>query len=142
MAGLNISHLIGNVTRDPELKYTQSQTAVCELGLAVNEKVKDKAGNWIEEVLFCDVVFFGRSAEVCGEFLTKGAHVYIQAKLKLDSWEKDGKKYSKLKLYGDRMQMLDRKQAEPRAERSEAKPEPAKRQPAPLSAPPPDEIPF
>lgn len=141
MAAFNQVILMGNVTRSPELKYTQSRTAICDLGLAVNDKRKDAAGNWVDEVLFCDVTFFGRVAEVCGEFLTKGSPVLVVGKLKLDTWQQDGQQRSKLKVVGDQMKMLGKpKEQEETPEPPKAAP---KRQPAPAAAPPPEsEIPF
>lgn len=98
--------LIGNVTRDIEVKYLQSGKAVCEVGLAVNEKYKDDAGQWVENTTFVDCSLWGRTAEVAGEYVKKGDPVLISGKLKMDSWEKDGKKFTKLKVTGMALQML------------------------------------
>ena len=106
MAALNIWHGIGNLTRDPDLKTTRGGTTVCEFGIAVNDKRKDAQGNWVDEILFIDVAYFGRMAEVCNEFLTKGAPVYVDGKLKLNQWEKDGVRHSRITLVGGGMQML------------------------------------
>lgn len=118
MAALNQINLIGNVTRDPEVKCLQSGTAVCEVGIAVTEKIK-KGDEWVEETLFADVTVWGRLAEVCGEYLTKGASVYFGGKLKLDQWEKGGKRMSKLKINADKMQMLGGKRNADSQERPE-----------------------
>lgn len=107
MASFNRVILIGNLTRDVELKYLQSGTAVTEIGLAVNDKRKDaKTGQWIEETTFVDITLWGRTAEIAGEYLSKGSQVLIEGRLKLDSWEKDGKKNYKLRVVGENMKML------------------------------------
>jgi len=110
MASFNRVILVGNLTRDVELKYLQSGTAVTEVGLAVNDRRKSQTGEWIEETVFVDVSLFGRQAEVAGEYLQKGSPVLIEGRLKYDSWEKDGKKHSKLRVVGERMQMLGARQ--------------------------------
>jgi single-strand DNA-binding protein len=98
--------LVGNLTRDPELRYIPSGTAVTEVGLAVNDRRKSSSGEWIEETTFIDVTLWGRTAEVASEYLNKGSSVLIEGRLKLDTWEKDGKKNYKLRVIGERMQML------------------------------------
>ena len=105
MASFNRVVLVGNLTRDPEIKYLTSGTAVAELGLAVTDRIK-RGEQWVDETAFIDITFFGRTAEVAGEYLTKGAPVLIEGRLKLDTWEKDGQKRSKLKVVGEKMQML------------------------------------
>ena len=109
MASFNRVILIGNLTRDPELRYIPSGTAVCEVGLAVNDRRKGANGEWIEETTFVDVTLWARTAEVASEYLSKGSPVLIEGRLKLDTWEKDGKKNSKLRVVGERMQMLGSK---------------------------------
>ena len=107
MASFNRVILLGNVTRDPELRYISSGTAVTDIGLAVNDRRKDgKTGEWIEETTFVDVTLWGRTAEVAGEYVTKGSPLLIEGRLKLDTWEKDGKKNSKLRVVCERMQLL------------------------------------
>ena len=105
MASYNRVILIGNVTRDPELRYIPSCTAVTDVGLAVNDRRKGANGEWIEETTFVDVTLWGRTAEVATEYLNKGSSVMIEGRLKLDTWEKDGKKNSKLRVIGERMVM-------------------------------------
>lgn len=105
MATLNKTFLIGNLTRDADCKYLQSGTAVCELGLAVNDRVK-KGNEWVDETTFVDCTLFGAQAETAGKYLSKGSSVLIEGRLKLDTWEKDGKKNYKLRVIGERMQML------------------------------------
>ena len=105
MASFNRVILVGNLTRDPELRYIPSGTAVSEIGLAVNDRVK-KGDQWVDETTFVDVTMWGRTAEVANEYLSKGAPVLIEGRLKLDSWEKDGQKRSKLRVVCEKMQML------------------------------------
>lgn len=106
MASYNRVILVGNLTRDPELRYIPSGTAVTEIGLAVNDRRKGPNGDWIEETTFVDVTLWARTAEVASEYLSKGSSVLIEGRLKLDTWEKDGKKNSKLRVVGETMQML------------------------------------
>ncbi len=108
MAGYNRVILVGNLTRDPELRYLASGTAVTDIGLAVSEKRKNANGELIEETTFVDITLWGRTAEVVSEYLSKGSPALIEGRLKLDSWEdkQTGQKRSKLKVVGDRMQML------------------------------------
>jgi single-strand DNA-binding protein len=106
MASFNRVILVGNLTRDIDLKYTQSQLAVTELGLAVNDRRKNQSGEWVDETTFVDVTLWGRTAEVASEYLSKGSPVLIEGRLKLDQWETDGQKRSKLRVVGERMQML------------------------------------
>ncbi|MFO0904191.1 MAG: single-stranded DNA-binding protein [Pirellulales bacterium] len=110
MASFNRVILVGNLTRDIELKYLPSGMAVTEVGLAVNERRKTQTGEWVDDVVFVDISLFGRTAEVAGEYLQKGSPVLIEGRLKYDTWEKDGKKQSKLRVVGDRMQMLGTRQ--------------------------------
>ncbi len=105
MASYNRVVLVGNLTRDPELRFIPSGTAVSEIGLAVNDRVK-KGDQWVEETTFVDVTLWGRQAEIANEYLSKGSSVLIEGRLKLDRWEKEGQKHSKLRVVGERMQML------------------------------------
>lgn len=106
MASFNRVILVGNLTRDVEMKYLQSGTAVTEIGLAVNNRRKAQTGEWIDEAVFVDVTLWGRQAEVASEYLSKGSSVLIEGRLKLDTWETEGQKRSKLRVVGERMQML------------------------------------
>jgi single-strand DNA-binding protein len=107
MASYNRVILLGNLTRDPELRYLQSGMAVTDVGLAVNERRKNANGEWVDETTFVDVTVWGRTAEVMSEYLTKGSPILIEGRLKLDTWEgQDGQKRSKLKVTCDRMQMV------------------------------------
>ena len=109
MASFNRVILVGNLTRDPELKYIPSGAAVTEIGLAVNSRRKGPNGDWIEETTFVDVTLWERTAEIASEYLNKGSSVLIEGRLKLDTWEKDGKKNSKLRVVGERLEMLGSK---------------------------------
>jgi single-strand DNA-binding protein len=160
MASFNRVILLGNITRDFEVKYLQSGTAVTEIGLAVNDKYKNQSGEWVEEVTFVDVTLWGRTAEVAGEYLSKGSPVLIEGRLKLHQWEKDGQKHSKLRVSCDRMQMVGSKGGGGGGGRGQNQnyddggdygdtPAPAPRGNTQRSAPPsapappaPDEIPF
>jgi single-strand DNA-binding protein len=108
MANLNKVMLIGNLTRDPEIKYTPKGTAVAQLGLAVNRVWSNDAGEKQEETTFVDVELWGRQAEVAGEYLRKGKPVFIEGRLKLDSWDdkQSGQKRSKMKVVGEQIQLL------------------------------------
>ena len=106
MANFNRVILLGRLTRDVELKYTQSGLAVTEIGLAVSDRRKNQAGEWVEETVFVDVTLWGRTAEVASEYLSKGSTILIEGRLKLDQWESEGQKRSKLRVVGERMQMV------------------------------------
>ncbi|MEX2185805.1 MAG: single-stranded DNA-binding protein [Pirellulales bacterium] len=106
MSSFNRVILMGNLTRDPELRYIPSGMAVSEIGVAVNDKRKNAKGEWIEETTFVDVTLWGRTAEVANEYLTKGSPIFIEGRLKLDSWETDGQKRYKLRVVCERMQMI------------------------------------
>lgn len=108
MANLNKVMLIGNLTRDPELRYTPKGTAVADLGLAVNRRVSDGNGNWSDETTFVDVTVWGNTAENSQKYLTKGRGVFVEGRLQLDTWEdkQSGQKRSKLKVVGENVQFL------------------------------------
>ena len=107
MANLNKVMLIGNLTRDPELKYTPGNQAVCELGLAVNRKYRTKDNEEREEVTFVDCEAWGKQAEVIKQYMTKGRPIFIEGRLKLDTWEdKDGGKRSKMRVVVENFQFL------------------------------------
>jgi single-strand DNA-binding protein len=106
MASYNRVILLGNLVRDIELRYTNSRMAVCQNAIAVNDRRKNASGEWIDETSFVDVTFFGRTAEVVSEYLSKGSPIFVEGRLKQDTWEKDGQKRSKLYVIVDRMQLL------------------------------------
>ena len=102
--------LLGNITREIDLRYVgDKNTSVTDIGLAVNDRRKNQAGEWIEETTFVDVTLWGRTADVAAEYLGKGSPVLIEGRLKLETWEADGQKRSRLKVIGERLQMLGRK---------------------------------
>src|SRR6056297_1340985 len=98
MASFNKVVLLGNLTRDVEVRFTPSSTPVTDIGLAVNDRRKNASGEWVEEATFVDVTLWGRTAEVAGEYLAKGSQVLVEGRLKLDQWEQDGQRRSKLKV--------------------------------------------
>jgi single-strand DNA-binding protein len=108
MANLNKVMLIGNLTRDPELRYTPKGTAVADIGLAINRVWKDEQNQKQEETTFVDVTLWGRQAELAQQFLAKGNPVYIEGRLNLDTWDDKatGQKRSKLKVIGENLQFL------------------------------------
>lgn len=109
MASFNKVILIGNLTRDPELKYTPKGTAVAKIGLAVNRSWRSESGELKEETTFVDVDAFGRQAETIGQYLKKGRPIMIEGRLKLDQWEdkQSGQKRSKLGVVLESFQFLD-----------------------------------
>ena len=134
--------LAGNLTRDPELSYLPSNTAVADFGLAVNRKWKSKDGQQKEETCFVDCRAFGRQAEVIQKHLGKGRPILVEGRLKFESWEKDGRKNSKIRVIVERFEFLGEKQetVQPAAAPPPAQPSP------PQQAPPDDfgdeDIPF
>ena len=108
MASLNKVMLIGNVTRDPEVKFTPKGSAVADLGLAVNRTYTNQAGEKTEEVTYIDVELWGRLAEIAGEYAKKGRSMFIEGRLRLDSWEdkQSGQKRNRLKVVGEVLQLL------------------------------------
>ncbi len=108
MANLNKVQLIGNLTRDPDLRHTPKGTAVAELGIAINRVWNNEQGQKQEETTFVDVTFWGRQAELAQQYLTKGRSIYIEGRLQLDTWDdkETGKKRSKLRVVGETMQFL------------------------------------
>ena len=145
MASFNKVLLLGNLTRDPEVRYTPKGSAVADLGVAVNRQYTLDSGEKREEVTFVDVTFWGRTAEVAGEYLKKGRPVFIEGRLQLDTWDdkQSGQKRSKLKVIGETMQMLGSRPGEsgesgaPRSGRTTAPPKSAT-----PAEPDDDEIPF
>jgi single-strand DNA-binding protein len=97
--------LVGNLTHDIELRYTHGGTAVTDISLAVNERVK-RNDEWIEEANFFTVTFWGRTAEVAAEYLEKGGKILVEGRLKQERWEQEGEKRTKVKVVADKMQML------------------------------------
>jgi single-strand DNA-binding protein len=108
MANLNKVMLIGNLTRDPELRHTPKGTAVSEISMAINRVWNNDQGQKQEETTFVEVTLWGRQAELAQQYLVKGRPVYIEGRLQLDSWDdkETGKKRSKLRVIGENMQFL------------------------------------
>jgi single-strand DNA-binding protein len=98
--------LIGNLTRDPEVKYTPQGTAVAKIGIATNERFKDKEGQWQDRPEYHNIVAWQRLAEIAGEYLKKGSKVYIEGRLQTSSWEKDGQKHYKTEVVAGDLVLL------------------------------------
>jgi single-strand DNA-binding protein len=152
MANFNKVMLMGNLTRDPEVRYTPKGTAVAEIGLAVNRIYSGENNEKREETTFVDVTLWGRTAEVAGEYLKKGRPVFIEGRLQLDSWEdkQSGQKRSKLRVVAEGMQLIgsrggggsgegEEAASSSRSSGSRTVPPPKN---APPAAPDDDEIPF
>ena len=106
MASLNKCLLIGNLTRDPEVRYLPNSDAVCNFAIATSETWKDKSGVKQEKTEFHNIVMYRKLAEIAGEYLKKGAPVYIEGRLQTRKWEKDGVTRYTTEIIGDSMQML------------------------------------
>lgn len=107
MANYNKVILAGNLTRDPQLSYTQSGTAVCQFGLAVNRRWRDQGGNQQEDTCFVDLTAFGRQAEVINQYMSKGRSILIEGRLNYSQWTTpEGDKRSKLKVVVENFQFL------------------------------------
>lgn len=104
--------LMGNLTRDPELRHLpNSNNSVCKFGLAVNRRYRTADGEQREEVTFVDCDAFGRTAEMINQYLRKGRPVFVEGHLRLDTWEKEGQKQSKLKVVVDTFQFVDSRES-------------------------------
>ena len=148
MASYNRVIIVGNLTRDVELRYIPSGTAVTDISLAVNERIK-RNDQWVDEANFFDVTMWGLTAEVAAEYLSKGSNVLVEGRLRQERWEQDGQKRSKVKVICDKMQMLGSKgggqgggqstsapHQRPQAEQQSAQTQPTQ------GPPPADEVPF
>ena len=144
MANLNKVLLMGNLTRDPETRYTPKGTAVCDIGMAINRVLpaEQEGGERREEVTYVDVTLWGKTAEVAQQYLTKGRGVFIEGRLQLDSWDdkQSGQKRSKLKVVGERLEFLDSRTAQGQGEAPAAS-KPAAKRPTPAARPQPDRDP-
>ena len=151
MANFNKVILAGNLTRDPELRYTPKGTAIASFGLAINRKWKSETGEMKEEVTFVDVEAFARQAEVVAQYMKKGRPFLVEGRLRLDQWEDKNthQKQSKLKVVLEGFSFLDAKGADntapagarPAAAPSAAAETPAAAEPEP-AAPEEDDVPF
>ena len=151
MANLNRVLLIGNLTRDPEVRYTPKGTAVADIGIAVNRVYSGDDGEKKEEVTFVDVTLWGRQAEVAQEYLKKGRQVFVEGRLQLDTWDdkQTGQKRSRLRVVAENMQMLGSRgdseagSTAPGAQRRTTPPPPPRQAPKdPDLDAEPDDIPF
>ena len=154
MASFNKVILLGNLTRDPEVRYTPKGSAVCDLGVAVNRVYTTDTGEKREEVTYVDVVLWSRLAEIAGEYLKKGRPIFIEGRLQLDTWDdkQSGQKRSKLRVIGETMQLLGSRPGggtasteagdEDRQARSGDKPSAPPAKSAAPAEPDDDEIPF
>jgi len=148
MASFNKVILAGNLTRDPELRYTPKGTAIVRLGIACNRKWKSETGEMKEEVTFVDVDAFGKTAETIGQYLKKGRPILIEGRLRYDTWEdkQSGQKKSKLGVVLETFQFLDsgggRGEGAPAASRPAAASAPASEAADAEPAPEHDDVPF
>lgn len=108
MASLNRVFLIGNLTRDPEVRHTPKGTAVGDLAMAINMTYRTAEGVEKEEVCYVDIVVWGRQAETCKDYLSKGSPIFVEGRLQLDQWESQGEKRSRLRVRAERIQFLGR----------------------------------
>lgn len=133
MASVNRATVLGNLGRDPETRYMPDGTAVTNLSVATTHSWKDKAtGDKKEETEWHRVVLYGRVAEIAGEYLTKGAAVYIEGRIRTREWEKDGQRRFTTEIVADQMQMLGKRESNAdQASAAEPKSEPAKKEVAP-----------
>ena len=149
MASFNKVILVGNLTRDPELRYTPKGTAIAKIGLAVNHKWKNEAGEMKEEVTFVDVEVWGRTAENVGQYMRKGSPILIEGRLKLETWDdkQTNQKRSKMVVVGETVQFLGSNRSGGEGTPVERAARPAASKPteaAETDGPPPeeDDVPF
>lgn len=138
---LNKIFVAGNLTRDPETKFTANEMAIAKFSLALNSKWKAKDGTLKEEVTYLDVSAFGRTAELVGQYLTKGSQCLVEGRIKQESWEdKEGNKKSKIVVIAENVQFIGNKKEA--AEPSAAQPAQTPRKPAPAPVSNEDSPPF
>jgi len=106
MGSVNRVFAMGNLTKDPEMKPLATGTLVADLRLAISESYTNQKGEKVESVCYVDVVVWGRQAEVCKQYLHKGSPVFVEGRLQLDTWEKNGQKRSLLKIRADHVQFV------------------------------------
>lgn len=152
-SSVNRVFLLGNLTRDPEITYTPKGTAIAAFGMAMNRQWTNDKGEKLEEVTFCDITFFGRLAEVIGEYVKKGHKLHVEGRLQLDQWDdkQTGKKRQALRIIGENMTLLNnekratsedrsdhsRKAPPPRGDVDEPETAPTTHTPPPRTTPPP-----
>jgi single-strand DNA-binding protein len=143
MASLNRVLLVGNLTKDPELKFIPSGTAVANLRMATNRKWKAASGETKEEVTFVGVVVWGKQAEACGEYLKKGSPVLVEGRLQSRSWETDAhEKRSILEVVAERVQFLSSRRAEGEGGGGAGSSDPGPGEPPEAPSTGADDIPF
>jgi len=150
MASFNKVVLVGNLTRDPELRYTPKGTAIAKVGLAVNHKWRNEAGETKEEVTFVDIEVWGRTAENVGQYMRKGSSMLVEGRLKLETWDdkQTNQKRSKMLVVGETVQFLGSPRggegvpAEPRSSRPVAAKPPAAAEESDGPPPEEDDVPF
>lgn len=121
MISTNIVVLAGNLTRDPEVRQAGEGVTVADLGLACNERYRNKDGETVDKPCFVDVVVWGKPAEACGQYLKKGAPALVEGRLQLDQWQtKEGEKRSRLRVRADRVQFLGAGNGQSRADATPA----------------------
>jgi single-strand DNA-binding protein len=120
--GLNTVSIMGNLTRNPEIKYVPSGKAVCELSVA-NNHIYSKNGEKVSEVSYFDVDVWGIAAENCAKYLTKGNGVIVEGRLRQDRWEKDGKTQTKVKITANAVHFLPRRPSTGEPEPADALPD-------------------
>lgn len=112
MANYNRVILLGNLTRDPELRYLPNNTPVCEFGMAINHRWRDRDGNQREDVCFVDIAAFGKQGETINQYMSKGRQLLVEGRLRYDSWTaQDGSKRSKLSVVADNFQFVGSREA-------------------------------
>jgi len=139
---MNIAIFLGNMTADPELKYTPNGTAVCRFTVAINKRWKTASGETKEEVSFIQVKAFKGQAEACAEYTHKGSLVLVQGELKQERWEKDGQKHEKVGVVAFHVKFLDGKPAAAPGATKPATPPAAATSPAAAAPASEDDIPF
>lgn len=155
MASFNKVILLGNLTRDPELRYTPKGSAIARLGMAVNRSYKTESGETMEEVTFIDIDAWGKQAELISQYLRKGNPLFVEGRLKLDQWDdkNTGQKVSKLRVVMENFQFVGGRaeSGAPAGAPAASSPRPARPQPSASAAPaapdsdgppPDDDVPF
>ncbi|HEY6017622.1 MAG TPA: single-stranded DNA-binding protein [Gaiellaceae bacterium] len=141
-ANINRVVLVGNLTRDPELRHTPSGTAVCSLRLAVNSRRKDQSGQWVDKPNYFDITVWGQQGESCAQYLSKGRPVAVDGRLEWREWDaQDGGKRQAVEVVADSVQFLGGR-GDGEGGGNQFIPQGAGADPAPDMAPPDDDIPF
>jgi single-strand DNA-binding protein len=143
MTGFNRVVLVGNLTRDPQLRQIPSGTAVADMGLATNERYRNREGEMAESTCFVDIVAWGKQAESCNQYLAKGSPVLIEGRLQYDQWQTaEGQKRSKLRVRADRIRFMGKAAGAEQGRQSEGIPAPVSPDEASTAAESDDKGPF